>query len=326
MPNLICHSLFADDVLERLNNPVFNERRMIFLTGGQGPDFLFFHHSDPFSDAWKSSDIRKYGNKFHYENINAFYISALHSISNEKNADIAKDMLAYVCGHLCHWAMDSTIHPMVYARTGLCSKHGAWRHHQFESMLDAALLMYRKKQTIATYDAGKECILATPEMARAMARIYVPAIEEIYGEKVRPTSFYEALVDWQRLQKVFRDPKNRKKKLLRPVEKALKLNFVATGYSIPDKYEDNVDICNLLHKPWPHPVTGELSTASVFDLIDIAMDKAIHVINLFVDALNHPGDSIYVMALSDYLGDRNYEMNMSGDVKPVFFDLIDLSE
>lgn len=69
--------------------------------------------------------------------------------------------------------------------------------------------------------------------------------------------------------------KTLKKKLLRPLEKMTRLEFLMTGFSIPAHYEDNVDICNLLHSPWRHPVSGEATTASVFDLMETALQKAL---------------------------------------------------
>lgn len=326
MPNLITHALFADDVLERLNNPLCNAKRKMFLTGSQGPDFLFFHHSDPFYDILKPSDIRKYGSLFHNEHVNDFYLSALHSIENEKNKDIQDDLIVYVCGHLCHWALDSTMHPLIYSKTGNCKGDSSWRHHQFESMLDAAMLKCRKNLTIADYDFSKECFSTSPQTARAMARIYVPAIAEIYGEHVAPSSFLEVLKDWRRIERHFRDPKDLKKKLLRPLEKMTRLEFLMTGFSIPAHYEDNVDICNLLHSPWRHPVTGEAITASVFDLMETALEKALRTIDLFETCLAHPGSPEDEQAFLDFLGDRNYEMDMPPGFVPTYFELADLDQ
>ena len=321
MPNLVTHALFCDDVLSALDNPLLSSHRMLFLTGGQGPDFLFFHHSDPLRTAVLPSDIRKYGRKFHADHINDFYLSALSSIQKEKDPAIRNDLIAYVCGHLCHWALDSTVHPLIYSRTGNCQGRSAWMHHRFESLLDAALLMYKKKQTILTYFPGDECFSSDLNTARAMARIYVPAIETIYGEKVNPHSFAEVLQDWKRVQKRFYDPHNRKRRTIVPLEKTFGMYGLMSGFAIPYTCEDNVDICNLLHDSWRHPVTGEERKESVLDLMNIALDKAVTAIQLFLAAVDHPENPAFKESFCDFLGDRNYEMDLPGNPVPVFFDL-----
>lgn len=326
MPNLITHTLFCEDVLDSLHNELLDSHRMLFITGGEGPDFLFFHHSDPFVDAFVPSKLRKYGGIFHDEHVNAFYLSALSSIEQQKNSEIREDMIACLAGHLCHWALDSTMHPLIYARTGNCKGASSWNHHRYESLLDAALLMYRKHVTIKDYEPWKECFSSDRRTARAISQIYGPAIETIYGESIRPADFAQCLKDWERLQRRFYDPSGLKKTLLRPVENVLHLDNLMTGFSIPNNAEDNVDICNLLHTTWRHPVTGIESTESVFDLLDKALEKAKTAITLFFDALNHPASTLHAQKWIDFLGDRNYDMDLPGSPEPVFFDLIDLSD
>lgn len=321
MPNLITHALFADEVREQFNLPVLNMNRKFMITGAQGPDFLFFHHTTP-AKCLIPSDIRVYGGLFHKEKVNDFYSSALKSIRHEKSRKIKNEMTAYVCGHLCHWAMDSTFHPYIYYRTGNYSKKSAAAHHRFESLLDAAMLKYKKNLTIREYDASVECLSDELPVARAICRIYVPAIETIYGKKVNPKDFVEDLHEWKFMQKVFRDPKNYKKGLLQPLEKVFGLDNVLSGFSVPNICEDNVDICNLLHREWKNPASLEVSDASLLDLYDVAMAKALMAIHLFLAAID---DKEEEGELLDFLGDRNYEMGLPGFLETKEFDLIDLS-
>lgn len=321
MPNLVTHTLFCEDVLDALDNPMLNAHRRFFITGGQGPDFLFFHNSTP-AKVMIPSPLRKYGTLFHHESVNAFYQSALESIDRESNRSVRNDLIAYVCGHLCHWALDSTLHPLIYSRTGNCEGLSASRHHRYESLLDAAMLQYKKHTTIKDYDPGAECFGSDRETARAIAKIYLPAIESIYGESIRPYMIYDTLQDWKTMQKHFRDPKNIKKAIFTPLETITHLPNVVTGYSIPNAAEDNVDICNLLHTPWPDPVTGDISTESIFDLYEIALDKAETAITLFFKAVRSPEQ---VRPFLDFLADRDYDTNLAGSPEPVYFSLVDLS-
>ena len=323
MPNLVTHALFCEDVMKSLNDPVLNRYPMFAITGSQGPDFLFFYHTTP-TKLLLPNKISQFGHKFHEENVNAFYASALESIRREKKHPIQQEMIAYLCGHLCHWAMDSTFHPYVYYRTGNYSYSAkcAFYHHRFESLLDAAMLKYNKNTTITDYDPGEECLSTSLPVARAICRIYIPAIQQIYDTKIEPTAIVEALQDWKTMQKIFRDPKNLKKGFLQPIEKALGLQHALSGFSIPNVCEDNVDICNLLHKQWKNPASLEESNASLFDLYKEAQRKAITVISYFLKAINDPKSEEKML---EFIGDRNYEMGLPNGYEMKEFDIIDLS-
>lgn len=323
MPNLITHALFVEDVLDELKNPMLDAHKQLVITGGQGPDFLFFHHSQPWK-LWMKTPLRKYGNLFHHEKVNDFYTSAFFSIKHTQNEALKEDMISYVCGHLCHWALDSEMHQLIFSRTGNCIDRSGWAHHRFESLLDAIMLKVKKNQTIKTYDCSKECLSDDEGTARAISRIYIPAIKAIYGEDIQPSLIAEDLHDWKQIQKLLRDPNNSKKAFAQPVEKALHIENAITGFSVPNTVEDNVDLCNLLHDGWRHPITGEVRTDSVFDLYEAAMKKAKNAIELFLKAVANPETPADLEALLDFIGDRNYDTNMAGSPEPVFFDLIDL--
>ncbi len=323
MPNLITHALFVEDVLQNLDNPMLNAHRKLVITGGQGPDFLFFHHSQP----WKlvlGSPLRKYGNKLHHEKVNDFYATAFFSICYTQNQALKEDMISYVCGHLCHWALDSEMHQLIFSRTGNCKNRSGWAHHRFESLLDAILLKVKKNQTIETYDYPEECLSDDARTAKIISRIYIPALKALYGEEIRPSWIAEDLHDWKQIEKMMRDPHNHKKAWVQPLEKAFNLDNAISGFSVPNVVEDNVDLCNLLHEGWRHPVTGEVRTDSAFDLYEAALTKAETAIYLFLKAIEEPEDRSRLESFLDFLGDRNYDTNMAGTPEPVFCDPIDL--
>ncbi len=321
MPGIVTHTLFTEAVLERLDNPMLNAHRSFVITGGQGPDFLFYDHTTP-QKLLISSHLRNYGILFHQENINAFYQSALHSIRQEKNSAIQDDLISYICGHLCHWALDSSLHPLVYSRVGAYTVQSSARHHRYESLLDAAMLQYHKGLTIVDFNPAEQCFSTELPVARALSRIYGPAIETIYGETIRPSRFMNILQEWKTMQKNFHDPKNRKKSLLHPIEKAIHLDHLITGFSIPNEAEDNIDVCNLLHTPWPDPVTGELREESMFDLWNVAIARAIRAIGLFLKAVRKPNQE---EAFFHFIGDCDYDTGMPDRPKMEHFALVDLS-
>ena len=119
MPNIITHTLFADEFLEDASTSLQEwllPRKQLVEIGANGPDFLFFHGLSP-TRAFQKTSLRKLGSKVHSQHIREFYQCALACIRKEKDKEIQKDMTAYLMGHLMHWSLDSTAHPYVYYRT-----------------------------------------------------------------------------------------------------------------------------------------------------------------------------------------------------------------
>lgn len=326
MPNIITHSLFAEEILptfELKNDAWLKERAHLFTIGSNGPDFMFFAGLNPkrfFSDRKTGKQLQKIAGQLHKGNVNAFYASALDSIEHEPDPEIKQDMIAYVCGHLCHWALDSTVHPYVYYRTGHGTKQNSFNHHRFESLLDAIVLKVKRTQTLAEFYTP-DIANCSMEEARAIARIYVPAIESIFHRQIKGHTIKETLDDWHFIQKAEYDPSGSKLKGSKRVEKVLGLKNVASGLIVPNEPIDNYDVCNLLHKAWLHPADDSLvSKESVFDLYDKALIKGREAVHLFLRAIEDPKAK---KAFLEFIGNRSYNLNMDGSPEMRFFDVCD---
>lgn len=320
MPNLITHTIFAQEAANGLeNSDVLQGRMHLFGVGANGPDFLFFEGLS-LRPGSKQAPIRKYGSRFHHGHVNNFYQSALRSIRQEKDPLIKADMTAYVLGHLCHWALDSVCHPYIFGRTGAYEAASSTRHHTLESLLDAVMLKVKKGETIQEYyyPSIAECSL---EEARAVARIYVPAIEEVFQEKIAPHLIKDCLDDWAADQRLMYDYTGKKRHHLRKIEKVLLMENLMSGMIVPAYVDDNWDFMNLLHKEWMHPCDASItSTESLFDLYDRALIRAKRAMNLFMAALENPGLGPEFL---DYLGDRGYDTGLDTDTPMKNFDIID---
>lgn len=321
MPNIITHILFTDDVYEKLDDPKYDfleSRLQLMEVGGNGPDFLFFQNYNPTS-FMKKTPLRKIGNEVHSHSINDFYASAVASIQKEKDPEIRQDMMTYTCGHLCHWALDSIAHPYVFYRTGCCTGKSSWWHHRFESLIDAIMLKVKNDCTISDFKAYETCEVSL-EQARAIARIYVPAIRNVYKVDVLPHQILESLNDWCFVEKLFYDKTGTKFKISHSFEKVLRTESMISGFFVPDEPEDPFDTINLLHKEWVHPCDDTIkSTESFFDLYDRAMLRAVEAIQLFYEACQDP-DAL--QPFLDYLGDRSYDTGLSESKEMKFFDLV----
>lgn len=321
MPNIITHTLFAQEIFDKVDeatHDLFEPRLQLLEIGSNGPDFLFFHGMNP-KDFYKKSDLRVAGSMFHAAHVNDFYQKALISIRNEQDEDIKKDMMTYVCGHLCHWALDATSHPYVFYRTGPCKGKSAWYHHRFESLLDAIMLKVKRECTIEDFIFYEVCDV-TKEQARAIARIYVVAIRQILGFDIKPHQILESLNDWHFIETLFYDASGDKLKALQTLETFTKAYNSLSGYIVPNHPDDPYDVMNLLHTRWHHPSDSSfVSTESFFDLYDRAQLLAMEAIRLFLAACQNPDLDEDLLLL---IKDRNYNLGVSNQAEMTNFDLI----
>ena len=143
MPCIITHKIFAEKTLIGLKKKdiiqLIEENAQLYYIGSNGPDILFYHNALPWQ-AHLSQHVSKLGNQMHSMNINAFYQKAIEIIQQQKDLKIKERMMAYLLGHLTHWALDKSVHPYIFYRTGAHQKIHMDYHHRIESDIDLKLL------------------------------------------------------------------------------------------------------------------------------------------------------------------------------------------
>lgn len=322
MPNIITHKIFAEEVLRHIKHPqiqkVIEEHLQLYYIGSNGPDFLFFYHAKPW-EALKNHEPNQIGSDLHKKGVNAFYHSALQSIQKEGNHRVQEHMLAYVFGHLCHWALDMITHPYIFHRTGDCKGLSASHHHRFESMMDTLMLKKYHNKDIKDYPFYEICTY-DEDMLKAIARIYVPAVQEALQKELKVYDIRIALNEWKDIQKLLYDPHNRKAPILKSIEKAIQKPWLISGNVVPKEMDLNFDILNLEKKTWMHPCDEiEIYNDSFLDLFDKAIHIAIEAITNVYDCIeNHESD----MKLLSLLKDRAYDTGMSDEREMKWFSLI----
>ena len=319
MPNIITHVLFAQEVqntclLEKEKERI-QKHQQLYEIGANGPDYLFFHGFN-IRHFERKSHMRRLGTVAHNKGVNDFYHSAFQSILQEKDEEIKEREIVYLCGHLAHWALDSTAHPYIYYRTGTKSKIATFCHHKIESLIDAIMLKDKKGMTIKDYKVFEICDSDVLQ-AQAIARIYIPIARNIYQIEAQPYEIVEALNDWHFMQKLLYDGGGKKVRTLQKMEALTGMHGAATGLIIPNEPYDPCDVCNLLHKQWVHPCDKtNTSTDSFFDLYDKAMPICQQAIALFLRALDTKDDRDWL----DYLANRNYTEGLDVREPMIYFD------
>ena len=110
MPALITHDFFGRDVYDRLYTFIGGSRDEAdaFLLGNQGPDPLFYLVLSPQLRAHN-----RLGSTMHNKKPSELLTALKNSLGilNSAEREVGR---AYALGFLCHYTLDSTMHPFVY--------------------------------------------------------------------------------------------------------------------------------------------------------------------------------------------------------------------
>lgn len=322
MPNIITHKILGEEVIKKIKRPellnMLQKHEALFYIGTNGPDFLFFHHVKPW-EKWKSQKLNQLGSQAHAMYVNAFYQEALTCILEQKDNRIKEAMTVYLCGHLCHWALDQTTHPFIFYYTGDCKGYSASLHHRFESMLDTLMLKKYHDTTIKDYDSSKICEF-DEEMLKAISRIYVPVAKRVFDTTILVNEIRESLLEWKQVQKLLYDPNNKKFTFLQKAEKVIKKPWFISGNVVKAEPDESFDILNEEHREWCHPCDDKIkSTASFQELFDEAIELALQAIEVCLACVLKQKDT---QALCDILQDRAYDSGMPYGNEMKYFSII----
>lgn len=322
MPNIITHKIFAEEVLKNMTKhdirAIIEKYPQSYYIGSNGPDFLFFSHIKPW-EAYKNHTLNRLGSRMHAEHINDFYAVALRCVKQQETQTVKETMMAYLFGHLCHWALDKTTHPYIFYRTGNCKGKSAGYHHRFESMMDTMMLDKFKGISIKEFPCYEICEY-DEDILKAIARIYVPIAKEVYHVDVKVHDIRETLNSWYDVQKLLYDPNTIKYPLVKGFETIVRQPWKITGNIVKAKVDDRYDILNEEKRMWTHPCDATLqSNASFLELFNEAIPTAIAVIEKAYGCIEYDADVNNVM---DILKNQAYDTGMDDNKEMRYFDVI----
>ena len=286
MPAIITHDFFGRDVYDRLFTLIGGSRDEAdaFLLGNQGPDPLFYTVVSPGLRAHNRLGHTMHNQK-PAELIRAFKDSI--SILNSAEAPVGR---AYALGFLCHYTLDSTMHPFVYfhehrlcdaGEPGLSREDGSEVHGVIESELDELVLYKKRGTTVAEFNPSTEILKASDFALNAISKMFAYAALTVYGEIIPADMFARAVKDFRLVQRVFYSPSGAKRAVAGSIERLVRPHsfFQSMSHRAVELEESAFD--NRDRKPWENPFTGETSTASFWDLYNEALAKAYDNIHAF---------------------------------------------
>lgn len=279
MPAIITHDFFGRDVYDRLFNLIGGSRdeAEAFLLGNQGPDPLFYSVLSPRLRAHN-----RLGSIMHDKRPNELLAAFKRSLSvlDSVERPIGR---AYALGFLCHYVLDSTAHPFVFANEyeacdagepGLSRADGSEVHAVIESELDELVLFRKRETTVADFNPAQEILKASDLVLRVVSKMYVYVAVTVYGEAVPADLFETAVRDFRIAQQAFHSPRGVKRAAIGRVERLVRPHsfFRAMSHRPVELTESIFD--NREHRAWEDPFTGKVRTEGFWDLYDEALEQA----------------------------------------------------
>ncbi|MBS6546756.1 MAG: hypothetical protein KH319_05175 [Butyricicoccus pullicaecorum] len=276
MADFVSHYLFGELALEAFPTVVqlaAARRPAAFNWGLQGPDPLFYR-----SVAF-GSPLHKYGNQMHSEHTDELFFAfsrAVNRMTGENRA-IAE---AYFYGFLCHYALDSTLHPYVYCRQYECQEadpnlNASAVHCQIESDIDYALYDREYHAPVTEFDPGKYYQLAHDELA-VLAVLLHYLLKTVYQVEVSTHDLRSAFREILTAERFLYSEHRAAYRGIQRVEGLLGKGALLSSHMKIEAPEWNA--LNLGHAPWRnlwHP--EQERTESVPELFDSAIQTAVHL-------------------------------------------------
>ena len=289
MPALITHYQFALRVFSKLKKSGIEvPDRDMALIGAQGPDIFFFHRVFP----WERGDSHaQTGSRLHHISP-ARLFEGMRGVLNSERVKY-NEMLGYIQGFFCHYALDRSAHPYIYwAQRKLAQDDPAYGrkpiqyHFRIESALDTMVLRRETGRLISGFDLMTTLPRDSDGRYEVVGRLYHLLLFRLFGTVV-PATLLECAPGDMRHALFFMNDRAmlRQKLVFRPIEKISGRGHFATSLLRPNNTGD-WDYANELRAKWYNPFDQlQTSDDSFFDIYEFAVNEAADMIAEFVAAL-----------------------------------------
>lgn len=271
MPATVVHAYFSQDVYDILPNTIKNKLNVERLrTFGQSTDALMFYNLFNILPGRKVRSFQKY---FHTNKTQEFFINLINYIK-ENNYINDSDVCSFLVGAICHYVLDSTIHPYIFYKTGYFNKNDKSTYkynnvHAFmETFLDNDMIRRRENINPYKFKIGKFC-LYTKVFSKELDDTLDKVFEQTFEFKNMSKIYSKSLKQMKRAIVVFRQDQFGVKKFFYKLADTFtskkRFRFEAISYHYP--IQDRHNFLNENHKIWRNPTTYDMtSTESFLDL------------------------------------------------------------
>ncbi len=265
MPAATTHCEFSKSVYDALS---YSARSSIsnlhmFWLGSQGPDLFFFSNA-----MFLPGSLKHLGSQMHQEHI---YETAKFLMDYAKGNP---DLESYVSGYLTHYALDSTMHPIIYWASMKESKEKGTPEMEEHFRIEGELDVYMLNKLGKGYTVNDDLLISRDD-AKLLSQMYHALFLNVYGKnipasKISRTCFQTAAITG------FLDGGKTKYKALLTVENIVRMEHLITGMMLYGKTGENLPIANSDHQPVE--IYGRTETYSLEELFGRARKLAVKII------------------------------------------------
>ena len=281
MPDFTTHHIVGQQVIPALPRDTslaqaVRQYEAAYHWGLQGPDLLFY--TKPVS---LKRTVPHCASLLHKCSGTLILTAAWHFIASRKQESDYPILQAYLAGFVCHYMVDSIVHPYIYflqeklrkklPKIGVSALHGA-----IERDIDAILYEYWYLEGVS-FSGLKEQYLVTTELIKAVTGLYGYLCETLLDTAVTEEDIAKAFRFSQRLYRYFY-PKSMA--VNHTTKKVVTLLARKKELWRKEHNEKLYDILNEEHRPWYNVnVPDEIRYDSLSDLLKMSARETIKVLS-----------------------------------------------
>lgn len=297
MPATVTHAFFAKDVFDVLPSNIKNvidcSRIKMF---GQSMDSLMFYNLFSILPGKK---IRDFSMFFHKEKTQEYFINLIKYIKNNNYYD-DMDVCSYLAGVICHYVLDSTLHPYIIYKTGVFdkSKKNTYKYnhiHEFmEIFIDNDMIMRREKSNPYKFRLDKFCF-NTRKFSTELNKVIDDSFHKTFDIKNMSKIYFKSLKQMKSSLYLFRrDPSGLKLcfyKLLDTftTKKVFRFESISYHHSLKDKH----NYLNNNHELWRNPASYNVTSNESF-------------VDLYLKAIKSA--KVIICASFDYMSGKDIDL------------------
>lgn len=323
MASSVTHDYFSVDVYNNLNKNVKNKLLSHiddFKCFAQGPDPYFFFD---FHLSKKAKDIFEINRAMQHSHINKHFISLINYI-NKKNYYSNSQVIAYLYGQICHFILDSNIHPFVVYNTGRYNEkdYKTYKynglHEEMEYFIDIYLISKREKISPRKFKVYKH-ILNISKFNDELKDLIDTVTKDVYGFDNVSKVYYKSIRDMKKFYYVFNYDRFGIKKRIYKIMDLVCKNKVVRKEELSFCVDPNSKLYYLNNDRnyWIHPCDNkEKYNLSFDDLYNISINKATNLIETIDKMLEKK--EINVKKLEKLIGNLDYGTGKDCDLNLKF--------
>ena len=268
MPATVVHAYFAQDLNDILPKEIKNKLDVDRLkTFGQSTDSLMFYNLFSILPGKKIRDFQKY---FHTNKTQDFFVNLINYIKeNDYTEDI--DVNSFLVGTICHYVLDSTVHPYIYYKTGYFNKNdkSTYKYNNVHTFMETFLDndMIKRRESINPYKFNiSKFSFDTSKFSNELNDTIKYTFKETFDVDNMDKIYYKSLKQMRNSIFIFRQDRYGIKKFFYKLADTFTskrvFRFEAISYHYP--LNDRHNFLNENHKLWRNPCDYSLTSEESF--------------------------------------------------------------